>query len=425
MATILFLAHRIPYPPNKGDKLRAYQVLNHWSKQHKVLLGCFVDDPEDVQHTDWLSERCAGTHFARLHPTIALMRSSRAFLTGDPLSLPYYRDQGLARWVRGVAESERPDCAFAYSSVMAQYLPDAQPRPSRVVVDFVDVDSEKWAEYAIPKGFPGRQIYRREARQLLRFDRRVAQQTDASIFVSEPEAELFRTLAPGVGRKVVAIPNGIDSAFFSPKHAGPKPDIGGPPVIVFTGRMDYWPNVQAVVWFSDAVLPALRERFPCVSFCIVGAHPTSSVRALSLRPGIVVTGAVPDVRPYVGHADVVVAPMRIGRGIQNKVLEGMAMARPVIVTPQALEGIDAVPHRHLLLARDCDEFVHRVETSMNPDFASSIGEAARERVVEVYNWADSLAKFDRLLEFPRDIPCRGILQRQGVAWPKEAKASKF
>ena len=103
MATILFLAHRIPYPPNKGDKLRAYQVLNHWSKQHKVLLGCFVDDPEDMQHTDLLRARCAGTYFARLHPKIALMRASRAFLTGDPLSLPYYRDQGLARWVRRVA----------------------------------------------------------------------------------------------------------------------------------------------------------------------------------------------------------------------------------------------------------------------------------------------------------------------------------
>src|SRR5262245_35536855 len=127
MATILFLAHRIPYPPNKGDKLRAHQVLNHWTNEHKVFLGCFVDDAEDLQHTDLLRGRCAGTYFARLHPTMSLVRASRAFLTGDPLSLPYYHDQGLARWVRGVAESERPDCAFAYSSVMAQYLPYVQP----------------------------------------------------------------------------------------------------------------------------------------------------------------------------------------------------------------------------------------------------------------------------------------------------------
>ena len=142
-----------------------------------------------------------------------------------------------------------------------------------------------------------------------------------------------------------------------------NPNFGGTPVIVFTGRMDYWPNVDAVVWFSDTVLPKLREKFPSATFYIVGAQPSATVRALSHRPGIVVTGTVPDVRPYVGYADVVVAPMRIGRGIQNKVLEGMAMARPVIVTPQALEGIDARPDKHLLLARDSDEFVQCVERS--------------------------------------------------------------
>jgi sugar transferase (PEP-CTERM/EpsH1 system associated) len=401
MATILFLAHRIPYPPNKGDKLRAYQVLNHWTKQHKVLLGCFVDDPEDMQHTDLLRERCAGTYFARLHPRIALMRASHAFLTSDPLSLPYYRDQGLARWVRSVAASEKPNCAFVYSSVMAQYLPDAVPPPPRVVVDFVDVDSEKWAEYAARKTFPARHVYRREARQLLRFDRGVARQAHASIFVSEPEAELFRRLAPEVQEKVIAIPNGIDATYFSPENAGTRPDFGGTPVIVFTGRMDYWPNVDAVIWFSDAVLPKLREKFPQSIFCIVGAKPTAAVEALSLRSGIIVTGAVPDTRPYLGHADVVVAPMRIGRGIQNKVLEGMAMARPVIATPQALEGIDASPGKHLLLAEDSDGFLSGIEKLMNPAFSKGIGAAARQRVLEAYKWANSFEKYDQALKSNR------------------------
>ena len=152
-----------------------------------------------------------------------------------------------------------------------------------------------------------------------------------------------------------------------------------------------------MVWFSDTVLPKLRHRFPDATFHIVGAQPSAAVRALSHRPGIVVTGAVPDVRPYVGHADVVVAPLRIGRGIQNKVLEGMAMARPVIVTPQALEGIDAVPDKHLLLARDSEGFVRSVERIMDPVFAKTIGTSARQRVLELYDWADSLAKYDRLL----------------------------
>ena len=161
--------------------------------------------------------------------------------------------------------------------------------------------------------------------------------------------------------------------------------------------MDYWPNVDAVVWFSDTVLPKLRDRFPNTTFVIVGAQPSATVRSLGHRSGIVVTGAVPDVRPYVGYADVVVAPLRIGRGIQNKVLEGMAMARPVIVTPQALEGIDALPGTHLLLARDSEEFVRSVEKIMDPVFATTIGVAARQRVLELYDWADSLATYDQLL----------------------------
>ena len=398
MATILFLAHRIPYPPNKGDKLRAYQVLNHWTKHHKVFLGCFIDDPEDLQHRALLRGRCAGTYFARLHPKLAGMRSFRALFTRTPLSVPYYHDPGLAAWVGHIMASEKPECVFVFSSVMGQYVLGATTRSVRVLVDFVDVDSEKWAAYATKKTFPAKQIYHREARELLRFDRQVAAKADASIFVSEPEAELFRKRAPEIRAKVFAIPNGIDATYFSPKNAGPRPSLTGAPTIVFTGQMDYWPNVDAVVWFSEDVLPKLLEKFPAAVFYVVGAHPSGAVQALSSRPGVVVTGRVLDVRPYIGHADLVVAPMRVGRGIQNKVLEGMAMGRPVIVTPQALEGIGAKPDEHLLLAHDSDELVRSVEKVMNPGFATTVAAAAREWVVQMRNWADSLVEYDRLLE---------------------------
>ena len=398
MATILFLAHRIPYPPNKGDKLRAYHVLNHWTKQHRVFLGCFIDDPEDLQYRDGLRERCAGTYFARLHPKLATMRAFTGFLTQSPLSVPYYHEGGLAAWVGHIMALEKPDCVFVYSSAMAQYVLGA--KPPRLLVDFVDVDSEKWAAYAAMKTFPARQIYRREARELLRFDRRVAAIADASIFVSEPEAELFRTRAPEVRERVFAIPNGIDTTYFSPKNAGARPNFTGAPVIVFTGQMDYWPNVDAVVWFSKDVLPKILDRFPAAEFYIVGSRPSAAVRALGSRPGVIVTGRVPDVRPFVGHADVVVAPLRIGRGIQNKVLEGMAMARPVIVTSHALEGIKATPDIHVLLARDTNGFVCNVERSLDPTFARRVGAAARRRVVELYNWKESLAAYDQAARLP-------------------------
>ena len=396
MATILFLAHRIPYPPNKGDKLRAYHVLNHWTKKHRVFLGCFIDDPADLQHREVLCEQCAGSYFARLHPKLATMRAFRGFLTHGPLSVAYYHDEGLVAWVGRIIASERPDCIFVFSSVMGQYVLSI-PRSARLLVDFVDVDSEKWAAYAATKTFPARQVYRREARELLRFDRQVAARADACIFVSEPEAELFREQAPEVRTKVLAISNGIDSTYFSPKNAGSRPKLTGAPIIVFTGQMDYWPNVDGVVWFSENVLPRVRERFPAAVFYVVGANPSASIRALSSKPGIVVTGTVPDVRPYVGHADVVVAPMRIGRGIQNKVLEGMAMARPVIVTPQALQGIEATPNKHLLLAHDADQFVQGIERSLSPSFAKALGEAARRKIIASYGWPSSLSKFDEFL----------------------------
>ena len=378
MATILFLTHRIPYPPNKGDKLRAYQLLKHWTQEHQIFLGCFVEDPDDWRHTEMLRSQCAGAYFARLNSTHALLRSARALINSEPLSVPYYRDRGLAAWVGKVLDTTRPDCAFIFSSAMAQYVLGAEYRPPRVLMDFVDVDLEKWAEYAATETFPMRQIHRREARQLLRHEQRVAGETDASIFVSEPEAALFRKLAPEVQEKMLVIPNGIDSMHFSPENAGQRPEVEGVPLVVFTGWMDYRPNVDAVIWFSDTVFPKLRNRFPDATFVIVGAQPSGAVRALGQRDGIVVTGAVADTRPYVGYADVVVAPMRIGRGIQNKVLEGMAMARPVIVTPQALEGIDATPDTHLLLARDSEGFVHCVERLMDPVFAKAVGTAARQ-----------------------------------------------
>ena len=397
MATILFLTHRIPYPPNKGDKLRAYHVLDHWTKQHKVFLGCFIDAPEDLQYRDRLSERCAGTYFVRLHPGLATMRAFTGFLTQSALSVRYYHNEGLAAWVDRVMASEKPDCVFVYSSVMGQYVLGANPRPSRLLVDFVDVDSEKWAAYAEAKSFPLNSIYRREAKRLLQFDRKVAAEADANIFVSEAEAELFRERAPEVRDKIIAISNGIDANYFAPENAGTKPNFTGAPIIVFTGQMDYWPNVDAVVWFSKSVLPKIQDKFPDATFYIVGTNPSTAVQALRSRPGIIVTGRVPDVRPYVGHAHVVVAPLRIGRGIQNKVLEGMAMARPVIVTPQALEGIYAIPDTDLLLAHDADQFVEGVERSLSPSSAKAIGAAARQRVIEAYNWQNNLAKFDQLL----------------------------
>jgi sugar transferase (PEP-CTERM/EpsH1 system associated) len=278
---------------------------------------------------------------------------------------------------------------------MAQYAD--KYRTARRVVDFCDVDSDKWRQYADKKPWPMSWLYRHEANQLLSYERQVAREYDASLFVSAPEAELFRQLAPESAARIGFFNNGVDTAYFSPAHGHASPYAEGERAVVFTGAMDYWPNIDAVQWFASDIFPALRERFADLRFYIVGARPAPAVQALAQLPGVVVTGTVPDVRPYIAHARVAVAPLRIARGIQNKVLEAMAMATPVVVSPQALEGIDAEPGTELVLADGAAGFVAAVTQLLSAQ-ECHIGKAARAKVERQYSWPSNLACIGERLE---------------------------
>jgi sugar transferase (PEP-CTERM/EpsH1 system associated) len=265
------------------------------------------------------------------------------------------------------------------------------------VIDFVDVDSDKWRQYAAKKAWPLSMLYAHEARQLLAYERRVARSCDAALFVSAPEAGLFRSLAPESAARIGHYSNGVDTQYFASGAAYDSPYAAGELALVFTGAMDYWPNVDAVAWFAQQVLPAVRARHPGAVFYIVGARPAPEVRQLAALPGVVVTGTVPDVRPYVAHATLSVAPLRIARGIQNKVLEAMAMGRTVVLSPQALEGIHGTPGRDLLLAEEAAQFIAAVNQALDrPDAA--IGAAARATVEQRYGWNSHLAPVRNLLE---------------------------
>jgi sugar transferase (PEP-CTERM/EpsH1 system associated) len=404
MDNLLMLVHRIPYPPNKGDKIRSYHLFQHLARHYRVHLATFVDDADDWQHVPRLEAMAASCHFAPLKPKLARVRSLGALLANRSLSLDYYRDAGLKRWVDDTVRREGITRIVVFSSAMAQYA-EAWPDATRVV-DFVDVDSDKWRQYAEKKSWPMSMLYAHEARQLLAYERRVARECDAALFVSEPEAALFRTLAPESAARTGHFSNGVDTVYFSPGGAYPSPYAaeGGAPVqaLVFTGAMDYWPNIDAVTWFAREVLPAVRARHPQAVFYIVGARPASEVQQLAGLPGVVVTGTVPDVRPYVAHAALCVAPLRIARGIQNKVLEAMAMARTVVVSPQALEGIQAEPGRELLLAADAPSFAAAVNQALDrPDPA--LGLAARATVEQLYGWSSHLAQVCALLEADRTV----------------------
>lgn len=399
---LLYLTHRIPYPPNKGDKVRSFNILRQLSRTHRVWLGTFVDHRDDLQHVATLKQWCEQVCAIPIEPRIRRIASLRGLLRGEALSLPYYSSPRLAEWVARTIGEHDIRAAVAFSGPMAQYLD--MPGLQRRVIDFCDVDSAKWAQYAPEHRWPMSWLYRREGERLLAFERQAAAQVDASLFVTEAEAELFRHAAPEAASCVGVMQNGVDADFFSPANAGKSPYPPGGPVIVFSGAMDYWPNVDAVTWFATELLPRIRQTVPDACFWIVGMNPAPAVQALA-GEGVAVTGTVRDVRPYIAHADVVVAPLRIARGIQNKVLEAMAMARPVVVSADSATGLAARPGHDFEIARDGDDTVRHVLALLaDPARGSTMGAAARTCVVDHYSWQAHLAQLDALLRPPPPIP---------------------
>ena len=405
MKNILFLAHRIPYPPDKGDKIRAWNVLRHLVERYRVHLATFIDAPEDVEGVRNLEKICASVVWRPLSPRLAKLRSLAGLLNGDPLTRYYFGDQRLHAAVERLAAAHKPALAYVYSSAMAQYVPDHLRM--RVLFDMVDVDSEKWRQYAETSSGLARAIYRREGRTLLALERRAAASAEAVLLVSRAEAQLFAGLAPEAADRIHHVGNGVDAAHFDPSLVFANP-LGAQPAIVFTGVMDYRPNVEAMVWFAAQVMPRLRALPASPCLWIVGSNPSPAVLALA-GADVRVTGRVPDVRPYLQYAQVVAAPLQIGRGIQNKVLEAMAMGKPVVATPQAREGLDACSDVELLTAVTPADFAAAIGSVLDGD-AGPIGARARARVVRDYGWDAALAGLDRLLdaaEATLDAPSRG------------------
>ena len=407
---LLLLVHRIPFPPNKGDKIRSYHLLRHLAARHEVYLGAFVDDPQDWQYEAELARLCKQVKLVGLDPGKRKLASLSGLLTGDALSVPYYRNAELQRWVDDTIASQGIDKAVVFSSTMAQFVSGPGHAGLRRIADLCDVDSDKWRQYAQGKRPPMRWVYAREARTLLAYERKVAREFDATLFVTQAEAELFKRLAPESAAKVGHFDNGVDTGYFDPDQAfespyapvesesgGATPAPGGAtpraPVAVFTGAMDYWANVDAVKWFADEVWPKVRTAVPSARFFIVGSKPGPEVKALETVPGIHVTGRVPDVRPYLAHADLAVAPLRIARGTQNKVLEALAMARPVVCTPAAAAGLSVPASEAFRIEEDPAAYAQAVLAL----FGHGPHREGREQVIRGYSWDANLAAIDALL----------------------------
>lgn len=393
MESILYLVHRIPYPPNKGDKIRSYNTLKFLSQNFRVHLGAFIDDPGDAKYKEDLEKLCASVCLLSLDSRRAKLKSISGLFMNKALTLPYYFNEKMQAWVDETIATHQIKKGLVFSSSMAQYIEGERYKALLRLVDFVDVDSDKWSQYVPTASVLMKPVYKYEAIMLQRWEKHVAAEFDQSYFVSGSEASLFKRIAPDVADKISFFNNGVDVEFFSPEHQLENPYKPGRRNIVFTGAMDYWANADAVTWFTQNVFPLLQDVFESISFYIVGSNPSDKVKALDAVDGVHVTGAVKDIRPYMAYASVAVAPMRIARGVQNKVLEAMAMERATVVSPQGYEGIDAQPGKELLIADTVDEWINGIGRVLQEDgFATQLGREGRHHVTENYSWNANLAR---------------------------------
>ena len=397
MAEILFLAHRAPWPPDRGDRIRSWHMFEALARLAPVHVAALADnEPGAAAARDKMAPLCKSLAIEVRKASRPLALAS-AVLRGAPVSNRLFHSRALADHVARLVAGGAVSHIVAFSVQTAQYVP--ADFAGRMIMDFCDVDSAKFATYAEQDHRqPLHWVHAREARTLAAFEAEVARRADASLFVSAAEAALFRARS-GIGAdKVLTVENGIDTGRFDPALVTERVGEGAGPLAVFTGQMDYRPNIDAVRWFAQGVLPLVRRHHADARFAIVGRAPTDEVRALAAQAGVIVTGEVPDVRPWLAAADAVVAPLLLARGVQNKLLEAMAMARPVVASAAAAEGIDASPGEHLLVADGAEAMADAVLRLFDDaQAAAAMGRAARARMIERYGWDARLAPLGQLL----------------------------
>ena len=396
---ILFLAHRLPYPPDRGDRIRSWHVLKALARKFDLHLGCFAESGDELQHLPVI-DKLVASRCVPLRRKPLPLAGLQAIAESRSVSETAFDSGTLRHWGQETVRRERIDAIYVFSGQMGQFVPD--DFRGRLLADLVDVDSAKFEAYAAEKPGPRGWIDRREGRLLRAMEATMVARADHTFLVSEAEAELLRSRCDG--GPISALRNGIDTDEFDPDAVSAEDVFTGEgPHCVFTGQMDYRPNVDAVVRFARHALPAIQREFPSARFHVVGRNPAPQVLALSDQGGCEVHGSVPDMRPYLAAADVVVAPLSLARGVQNKVLEAMAMARPVVLTPEAATGIGASDGLHFRVSSSHDAFAQDViECVRNPADSARMGSAARQFVKDTLGWEAVLAGLPALVRgYPR------------------------
>jgi sugar transferase (PEP-CTERM/EpsH1 system associated) len=387
---ILFVCHRLPFPPKRGGKIRPFNIIRHLTESgHQVTVGSLARSEEELAEGQPLKEHCDKLIIGQISPAAAVTQMVGRLPTLVPSSMGYFYSRSLHREIREELWQSDYDLIFVHCSSVAQYVRSANGIPS--ILDFGDMDSQKWLDYSTYRRFPLSMGYWLEGTKLCREEKRLARRFDLSTCTTEAELGTLRSF--NSARQTDWFPNGVDAEFFSPTD-----DPYDPNQVCFVGRMDYYPNQQAMVGFCENVLPLIQARRPATKLTIVGAEPSDEIRRLAARPGVAVTGTVPDVRDHVRGSALSVAPLVIARGTQNKILESMALGVPVICSKNAAGGVDAVPGQHLLVAESPEQYADNVIRLLE-----SVGErrelsiVARQRVLSSHSWPASMAKLDSII----------------------------
>jgi sugar transferase (PEP-CTERM/EpsH1 system associated) len=400
---ILYVCHRFPFPPKRGGKIRPFNMIRHLARQHEVHVASLARSAAEAAEGAGLAEYCARYDVSVVSKPIQVARMVVRLPTLTPSSFGYFRSSDLANRVRAALQRESFDLIFVHCSSVAPYVERVRRIPK--ILDFGDMDSQKWREYARYKSFPLSAGYALEGRKLEREERRLARAFDLCTATTRAEWETLESYRTGVPTDW--FPNGVDAEFFAPVDDAYDADL-----IAFVGRMDYFPNQECMLEFCAKTLPLLRARRPSVKLTIVGADPSSAIRSLAGIPGVTVTGSVPDVRPYVRRAALMVAPLNIARGTQNKILEAMAMGVPVVTSRVAAGGVDAESGEHFLVASTAAEFSDAISRVMtDPSERRRLGAAGRERMLTHHAWDRSMRRLDGIIDrCVRDRPATELPQ---------------
>jgi sugar transferase (PEP-CTERM/EpsH1 system associated) len=385
---ILYVCHRFPYPPKRGGKIRPFNMIRHLAQRHAVTVCSLARSDAEAAAGEGIAPYCTRHYVHRVRGPLQALRMVARLPTTTPSSMGWFRSHAMARRIDALLAEERYDLVFVHCSSVAQYVERARvPK----ILDFGDMDSQKWLEYARCKPFPLSLGYRLEGVKLAAEERRLARRFDLCTATTRAEWQTLDAL--GTGTPTDWFPNGVDSDYFAPTDAPYDPDT-----IAFVGRMDYYPNQECMFDFCARTLPLVQQRRPATKLVIVGADPSPAVRRLADLPGVTVTGSVPDVRPFVNRAALMVAPLNIARGTQNKILEAMALGVPVVTSRAAAGGVDAQDGEHFRVAGDPQGYAAAILSILeDPAERARLSAAGRARMLSHHSWPSSMRRLDDII----------------------------